>query len=170
MFKYIYLNIILIFSFSFNYSQSVFISRDVIGSYGGHHQTSSLIVMDNVGEVAIKLDSSSNLVLSQGFEQGDYQISPVILPITPPNAFSPDGDGTNDTWILPMNEQYAQNTVVIFNRWGEIIKQFENYNNLDVVWDGSNKDNQQVVSGTYFYVIEVPTANISVSGWVQVVR
>jgi gliding motility-associated-like protein len=126
--------------------------------------------MDNVGEVAIKTDSSSSLLLSQGFEQPNYEISPVILPITPPNAFSPDNDGTNDTWILPMNDEYAQNKVVIFNRWGEIIRTFENYNNFDVVWDGSNMNNQQVVSGTYFYVIEVPTSNISISGWVQVVR
>ena len=84
--------------------------------------------MDNIGEVAVKVDSSSNLVLSQGFEQGDFTLSPVVLPISPPNAFSPDGDGTNDTWIVPLNEQYEQNSVVIFNRWGEIIRQFENYN------------------------------------------
>ena len=90
--------------------------------------------------------------------------------LNPPNAFSPDGDGTNDNWILPLNTDIQQNKVTIFNRWGDIIKTFENYNNLDVVWDGNNQDNQEVVDGTYFYVIEFPTNGRSNSGWVQVVR
>ena len=170
MARLFFLNIVLVLLSGIGYSQNVYISRDVIGSYGGYHQTNGLIVMDNLGEVAVKIDSSSNLVLSQGFEQGDFTLSPVVLPISPPNAFSPDGDGTNDTWIVPLNEQYEQNSVVIFNRWGEIIRQFENYNNLDVVWDGTNINDQQVVTGTYFYVIEVSNSNVSVSGWVQVVR
>jgi len=151
-------------------SQNVFISRNVIGSYGEAHLTTNLYVMDNLGETAVKSTFSNNLYLTQGFEQSNYSMSPVIVPMSPVNAFSPDNDGVNDTWILPINELYAENTVLIFNRWGEVIRKFTNYNNLDVVWDGSNQNNQQVVSGTYFYVIEVSSQNISISGWVQIIR
>ena len=153
-----------------SYAQNILLSRQVIGSYGSSHQTNSLIVMDNVGEVAVKTESSASIILSQGFEQSNYSISPVTIELTPPNAFSPDGDGTNDTWILPINELYAENKVVVFNRWGEIIREFSNYNNFDIVWNGTNKNNVQVSEGTYFYVIEVSSQNISSSGWVQIVR
>ena len=153
-----------------SYAQNIVLSRQVIGSYGSSHQTNSLIVMNNVGEVAVKTVSSNTIILTQGFEQNNYAISEIPITFIPPNAFSPDSDGTNDTWILPLNDLYRNNKVIIFNRWGEIIREFSNYNNFDIVWEGSNKNNQQVATGTYFYVIEVPSKNISKSGWVQIVR
>ena len=153
-----------------SYAQNIVLSRQVIGSYGSSHSLSNMVIMDNAGEVAVKTDSSNTITLTQGFEQSNYALSPIIITLQPPNAFSPDGDGTNDTWILPINDLYSENTVIVFNRWGEIIREFSNYNNLDVVWDGSNKNNQQVSTGTYFYVIEVSSQNISTSGWVQIVR
>lgn len=152
------------------HAQNIVLSRQVIGSYGSSHNLSNMVIMDNVGEVAVKTDSSNTITLTQGFEQTNYALSPIIITLQPPNAFSPDNDGTNDTWILPINDLYSENTVIVFNRWGEIIREFSNYNNLDVVWDGSNKNNQQVSTGTYFYVIEVSSQNISTSGWVQIVR
>ena len=82
MSRLFFLNIVLVLLSEIGYSQNVYISRDVIGSYGGYRQTNSLIIMDNLGEIAVKIDSSSNLVLSQGFEQGDFTLSPVVLPIS----------------------------------------------------------------------------------------
>ncbi len=152
------------------HAQNLVLSRQVIGSYGSSHTLSNMIIMDNVGEVAITTDSSATLQLTQGFEQPSYSIIPFIAEFNPPNAFSPDGDGINENWILPLNNDIGQNKVIIFNRWGDIIRSFENYNNLDVVWDGTNQDNQQVTTGTYFYVVEFPLSGRSNSGWIQVVR
>ncbi len=87
------------------------------------------------------------------------------------NAFSPDGDGVNDYFILdiPSILKY-DNNVTIFNRWGDEIGSFQNYNNADVVWDGKTQSGEYVTNGTFFYVIEVPELNIKESGWIQVVR
>jgi gliding motility-associated-like protein len=87
------------------------------------------------------------------------------------NAFSPDGDGVNDQFMLdiPSLLNY-DNNVSIFNRWGDEIGSFQNYNNADVSWDGKNKAGVNVTNGTYFYVIEIPELNIKESGWIQVVR
>ena len=128
--------------------------------------------MDNVGEVAVKttLDTTNNIHLTQGFEQPSYYISSIVITFNPPNAFSPNGDGTNDIWILPLHMDVLQNRVIIFNRWGDIIRSFENYNNLDVVWDGTNKNSEPVASGTYFYVIEFINSGNSSNGWIQVVK
>ena len=152
------------------HAQNIVLSRQVIGSYGSSHTLSNMVIMDNVGEVSVTTDTSANLQLTQGFEQPNYTIIPFIPEFDPPNAFSPDDDGTNDNWILPLNSDIGKNRVIIFNRWGDIIRSFENYNNLDVVWDGTNEDNQQVITGTYFYVVEFPDSGHSNSGWIQVVR
>jgi gliding motility-associated-like protein len=52
-----------------------------------------------------------------------------------PNAFTPNGDGTNDTWKIFGNiTGLAELEVLIFNRWGE--KMFEG-NLLNFEWDGT---------------------------------
>lgn len=40
-----------------------------------------------------------------------------------PDAFSPNGDGLNDVWVLSGIEAFPEATVMIFNRWGEVIYQ-----------------------------------------------
>ncbi len=85
------------------------------------------------------------------------------------NAFSPDGDGVNDTWIIDAALLHPDNTVTVFNRWGDKLVSFEDYNNVTVVWDGMYKGNL-LPSGTYFYVIEYHDINQQVSSWVQLTR
>ncbi len=85
------------------------------------------------------------------------------------NGFSPNGDGTNDTFVIRNLEQYPENRLVIYNRWGEMVFQAENYQND---WDGSWK-NKKVPDGTYFYLLEVDTNETTVeklSGYLQIRR
>lgn len=87
------------------------------------------------------------------------------------NVFTPDGDGTNDVFVfdIPILIQ-KKNTVTIYNRWGDVIQQINDYNNIDHVWDGTNSQGQDVPAGTYFYVIDIPEANYTNNGWIQVIR
>lgn len=84
-------------------------------------------------------------------------------------AFSPDDDGVNDTWIITAALQHPDNKVIIFNRWGDKLREFDNYNNVDVVWDGTY-NNQKLPSGTYFYVIRYNDINQHYSGWIHLTR
>lgn len=88
------------------------------------------------------------------------------------NVFTPDGDGTNDVFVIDIGYLLNgnDNMLTVYNRWGDIINKFQNYNNVDVVWDGTNLAGEQVPAGTYFYVVEIPSINYSYSGWVQVLR
>jgi gliding motility-associated-like protein len=88
--------------------------------------------------------------------------------LDPPNAFSPDGDGTNDSWII-QGIEFTDNKVTIFNRWGDNIGEFENYDNSSVVWSGTNKSGELLPTGTYFYVIEIDGV-ITKRDWIQIVR
>ncbi len=85
------------------------------------------------------------------------------------NAFSPNNDGFNDYFIIDGIEGYLENTVFIFNRWGDQMQKIENYNNTSIVWDGTNKSGDNVATGTYYFIVEV-NGEQSQSGWIQVVK
>ncbi len=82
-------------------------------------------------------------------------------------AFSPNGDNVNDFFVLDYLEG-TTNDVRIFNRWGDLLASFTNYNNEDIVWDGTY-EGRKVPGGTYFFVVEYESS-LSSSGWVQVVE
>ncbi len=84
-------------------------------------------------------------------------------------AFSPNNDGVNDFLIIDEISGF-ENTVKIFNRWGDEIISFKDYDNVSVVWDGTNQFGENLTSGTYFIIYEAPSQNIFQSNWVQIVR
>jgi gliding motility-associated-like protein len=64
-----------------------------------------------------------------------------------PKAYSPNGDGKNDTWVITNLEKYAKNQVIIFNRWGSEVYKQSNYQNN---WNGNSLE-----QGTYYYKVSV---------------
>ncbi len=83
------------------------------------------------------------------------------------NVITPNGDGTNDAWIIECVEQYPENSLVIFNRWGEEVHSFQNYNNTSVVWKGTNKKGDPLPDGTYYFIFTAREAG-SRTGWILV--
>ncbi|MHA6250098.1 ice-binding family protein [Pontibacter sp. CAU 1760] len=82
-----------------------------------------------------------------------------------PKAFSPNGDGINDTWVISNLTKYDQNEVTIFNRWGSEVFKKNNYEND---WRGSNLE-----QGTYFYKVRVTVCGGVVkefTGYVTLIR
>lgn len=73
--------------------------------------------------------------------------------IKPDNAFTPNGDGMNDTWYIPSIESFAGSQVMIFNRWGQRIHVNSEYSN-DSGWDGT-QNGATLPEGTYYYVIDI---------------
>lgn len=73
------------------------------------------------------------------------------------NAFSPNDDGTNDTWEIENIESgdYHDNRVEIYNRWGQLIWEGERYDNKEVVWKGLSNGGNTVPDATYYYIATV---------------
>ena len=76
-----------------------------------------------------------------------------------PQGFSPNGDGVDDTWVIPGIEQFPNNRVKIFNRNGAVVWQAAGYDNNGTVWDsqantGTVFGSSGLPAGTYYYVIE----------------
>ncbi|MFT5824085.1 MAG: gliding motility-associated-like protein [Crocinitomix sp.] len=86
------------------------------------------------------------------------------------NAFSPNGDGTNDFWIIDNLMNYIPNTVYIYNRWGMEVKKIIDYDNINAVWDGTDKQEEDLPPNTYFYVVITTDFLQNQGGWVQLVR
>jgi len=67
-----------------------------------------------------------------------------------PSAFSPNGDGRNDTWGV-RSEVVEEISVSVYNRWGELV--FES-DRIEVTWDGFYKD-APAVADVYGYYVKV---------------
>ena len=85
------------------------------------------------------------------------------------NTFTPNSDGINDTW-KPDFTNYDKISLMIFNKWGNQIIQFDN---SYIEWDGKTKDGEDLPSGTYYYILELtkdtdPT--IKQSGPITIIR
>jgi gliding motility-associated-like protein len=91
----------------------------------------------------------------------------VLLTAAAAYAFSPNGDSVNDFFLIDFLEDYPVNNVSIFNRWGDLVESFDNYDNQTVVWDGTYKG-ASVGAGTYYFIIEYGNGS-SQTGWVQIV-
>lgn len=85
------------------------------------------------------------------------------------SAFTPNGDGKNDFFYIE-NLPLGENTVTIYNRWGDEIRIIQNYDNVTIFWNGDDTQNSSVVEGTYFYVVESKTSGAFSEGWVQVLK
>lgn len=83
-----------------------------------------------------------------------------------PNAFTPNGDGVNDTWNLNGLQSFPQCTVFIYNRWGQLVFKSTGYSKP---WDGTY-NNKNVPFGTYYYVIDLKNNTPPISGDVTVIR
>ncbi|MBL7472755.1 Ig-like domain-containing protein [Robertkochia sediminum] len=73
---------------------------------------------------------------------------------------TPNGDGQNDFLRIYGLENYPNNTVQIFNRWGVKVFETEGYDNLSNVFRGMSEGRMTISkdsmlpSGTYYYVLD----------------
>lgn len=78
-----------------------------------------------------------------------------------PNAFSPNGDGKNDYFVIP-NIHTSTWELQIFNRWGSRVYRNKSYDNT---WDGG-----KLPSGQYFYWLSSAKLGKDYKGWVVILR
>ena len=93
-----------------------------------------------------------------------------------PNAFTPNGDGHNDTYTpFPFWRFIDRVDMQIFNSWGNLV-----FRTTDpaINWNGVNLDGNELAEGTYFYVCKVYESRVEgvvlrpdvLSGYIELVR
>jgi len=87
--------------------------------------------------------------------------------ISIPNAFTPDGDGHNDYWLIGGSEQYPNITVKIYDRWG--IQVFESERGYYKPWDGTS-NGKQLPTDVYYYIIKLGDGSKEIIGSITLIR
>lgn len=130
------------------------LSQEVKSCAGGFFTNNTFMLSWTTGEVIIDTYSASNFILTQGFHQPS-EINTVVVEdvVEFYNGFSPNGDGLNDFWKIPILAMYPLNRVTITNRWGSEVWRRDNYDNSLVKFEGKNMNNEDLTDGTYLYEI-----------------
>jgi gliding motility-associated-like protein len=81
------------------------------------------------------------------------------------SSLTPNGDGNNDVFIIRNIENYPENNVSIFNRWGIIVYDVDGYGQNNKYFKGISEGRITINSqdelpvGTYFYIIKYKNNN-----------
>lgn len=91
-----------------------------------------------------------------------------------PNTFSPNGDGKNEMFFPRGSGLYNVKSMLIFNRWGQVIFEKKNFpvNDPAAGWNGTFQG-QKASSDVYVYMIEIQCDNgmiIPIKGNVTLLR
>jgi len=103
----------------------------------------------SVFTIIIRVTDRDGNTLDKFFEVSRIRIDVSQIEIY--NAFTPNGDGRNDTWGVPELRFYGGVRIRVFERSGERVFYSED---PDIRWDGSYNGKEMPV-GTYFWTIEV---------------
>jgi gliding motility-associated-like protein len=107
-------------------------------------------VYSDTGTYRIRLIAESNF----GCKDTAWKFVKVSdsLSIYIPNIFTPNEDGTNDTWEVTLIG-VSDYSVMIFNRWGEKLFEQDYSSGTNVVrWNGRYKGSD-VADGVYFFIL-----------------
>ncbi|MDD2635934.1 MAG: gliding motility-associated C-terminal domain-containing protein, partial [Bacteroidales bacterium] len=114
------------------------------------NQTSSIEYISGLiqGNYAFTItDSNGCLLETENIKLIDTNVDCLTIP----NAFTPNTDGINDTWIIENIEMFPWALIQIFNRWGQLV--FEGYG-AGKPWDGT-WNGKIVPTGTYIYTVDL---------------
>lgn len=85
----------------------------------------------------------------------------VLNEVMVPNIFTPNNDGSNDTYVVDGIQGTGDWNLTVYNRWGKQIYESEAYDNS---WNGGDLN-----AGTYYYLLTAPDETFC-KGWVQIIR
>ncbi|MEJ6599558.1 MAG: gliding motility-associated C-terminal domain-containing protein, partial [Crocinitomicaceae bacterium] len=127
---------------------------------------------DNVGNNSITVtvtDNSGNIstaivdvfVNASEFCGDDSWNGPKV-----PEAFTPNGNGINDYFVVPGLDGYDLRELTVFDRYGGVVYESNSYNND---WDGTNMSGDRLPDATYYYILSV-TGGKTKAGYVYINR
>jgi gliding motility-associated-like protein len=121
----------------------------------------------NAGSYTFQIIACGRIIQDSALVSRIYENSCLLKFYT---AFSPNGDNINDLWVIDNinSEPNNRNELTIFNRWGNRVQNFINYDNTSVVWDGKDDNGKDVTEGTYYYQLKINDQDYS--GYIELTR
>ncbi|OUL60145.1 gliding motility-associated C-terminal domain-containing protein, partial [Flavobacterium sp. AJR] len=102
---------------------------------------------------------------------GEASVTPVCLVVY--NEFTPNNDGANDVFKIDCIENYPNNSLNVYNRYGSLVYKQDHYNND---WDGianvsgAINKGDKLPAGTYYYVLDIGADGVVKTGWLSIIR
>ncbi|HEY1113436.1 MAG TPA: gliding motility-associated C-terminal domain-containing protein, partial [Chitinophagaceae bacterium] len=133
---------------------------------------SSMITgVTSVANPSVRLTRPQEFLIEISFPSGCKTTDSLLVTIKDdeldvPNAFSPNGDGIHDTWVIPYLEVYPENVVEVYNRHGQLVYRAKGY---PAPWNGTFKGSPLPV-GTYYYIIDLKGGRKKMSGSITILR
>lgn len=95
-----------------------------------------------------------NVTNEKGCISSDTIIVESCFNLIIPNTITPNGDGSNETWIIEGLYSYPNASISIYNRWGSMVYNTNNYSSSNV-FDGRDKKGNKLPMDSYYYIIEI---------------
>ena len=112
---------------------------------------------DTINFPATDLEPNLNLMSVQVFDAcgksiiSEEEVVYNRCPVVAPNVITPNGDDVNDYFLVKNLEDYDRVHLMVYNRWGNLIYENENYLND---WNGLTEGGTDLNEGVYFYVVQ----------------
>ncbi|MEM6268561.1 MAG: gliding motility-associated C-terminal domain-containing protein [Bacteroidota bacterium] len=125
------------------------------GDGNGSTLTDPLHTYLNPGDYCVTLVAVDRAGCADTVETCNYLV--VLTEFIIPNTFTPNEDGHNDQFEIVGISQFPNNKLMVFNRWGNLIYEKEQYDNT---WEGRNwKSGDPLPDGAYFYIFTTGETN-----------
>lgn len=126
----------------------------------------------------LKFDANSKFVGNCLFKyriydsKGLFSEAQVLINITNdlfiPNVFTPNSDPFNDTFTILGIENYPNNKIIIYNRWGNKVYTMQSYDNS---WRGYGNVSRLISKdrlpiGTYYYILYLGEDKTPITGYI----
>ncbi len=82
------------------------------------------------------------------------------------NTFTPNGDGSNDTWYIANISKHPNSRLEVYNRDGRLVYKVRNYLNT---WTGK-ASGEELPAAAYYYVLDLGDGKHIYHGTVSIVR
>lgn len=106
-------------------------------------------------------------------ENNCIRVEPIVVQVACESlefyeVITPNGDGINDNWAIEGLNDFPQNELMIYDRWGRVVYDTKAYNSD---WQGTRNDGSQLPFGAYYFVLKLnDPGNATYSGSISIVR
>ncbi|MXN92930.1 T9SS type B sorting domain-containing protein [Flavobacterium sp. Sd200] len=142
-----------------------------ISDFADNNNTVTVSVLQGIGTYQYSLDgdsyqdepvfnnvaSGSHIVYIKDINGCGPVYQKTIYVLDYPRVFTPNGDGINDTWLIPYMYTRPALSVNIFNRYGKLITAFNGGNSTG--WDG-RLNGSPLPADDYWFTIQLENGNI----------
>ncbi|MEO5641693.1 MAG: gliding motility-associated C-terminal domain-containing protein [Bacteroidia bacterium] len=120
--------------------------------YSGQSPSCMLLTNADSGQFCVHLTVENSAGCR---DSSDVCISIGEVYLSVPNVFTPNGDGTNDLFLISSGG-LSELHVDIFDRWGVLVNVISG---TGEGWDGRSTSGMEVSDGTYYYVLNATASN-----------